>query len=61
MYATIQAIKVLSGAAMTLLLASTPALAAPSLRHRLIFNFEGEAEAIDPDTLIDALIAQTAP
>ncbi len=30
MYATIQARKMLSGAAMTLLLASTPALAAPS-------------------------------
>jgi MoxR-like ATPase len=28
------------------------ALAAPALRHRVILNFEGEAEAVDTDTLI---------
>jgi MoxR-like ATPase len=28
------------------------ALAAPALRHRVILNFEGEAEAVDNDTLI---------
>src|SRR5437899_1552691 len=33
------------------------ALAAPALRHRVILNFEGEAEGIDVDTLVDSLIA----
>ena len=28
------------------------ALAAPALRHRVILNFEGEAEAVDTDTMI---------
>jgi MoxR-like ATPase len=28
------------------------ALAAPALRHRVILNFAGESEGIDPDTLI---------
>jgi MoxR-like ATPase len=28
------------------------ALAAPALRHRVILNFEGEAEAVDHDTLV---------
>jgi MoxR-like ATPase len=35
------------------------ALAAPALRHRVILNFAGESEAIDPDTLIAELV-QTA-
>ncbi len=42
------------------------ALAAPALRHRIILNFEGEAEAVDVDQLIgeivesaDGLIAKT--
>jgi MoxR-like ATPase len=42
------------------------ALAAPALRHRIILNFEGEAEAVDVDRLIaeivesaDGLIAKT--
>ena len=41
------------------------ALTAPALRHRIILNFEGEAEAVDVDTLIaeivqsaEALVAQ---
>jgi len=41
------------------------ALAAPALRHRIILNFEGEAEAVDVDALIaeivesaEALVAQ---
>src|SRR6266700_1077734 len=29
------------------------ALAVPALRHRIILNFEGEAEAVDIDSLID--------
>jgi MoxR-like ATPase len=32
------------------------ALAAPALRHRLILNFEGEAEGVDSDTLIGQLV-----
>ena len=32
------------------------ALAAPALRHRIILNFEGEAEGIDVDTLVAQLV-----
>ena len=32
------------------------ALAAPALRHRVILNFEGEAEGIDVDTLIGQIV-----
>jgi MoxR-like ATPase len=32
------------------------ALAAPALRHRVILNFEGEAEAVDTDTLIGDIV-----
>jgi MoxR-like ATPase len=32
------------------------ALTAPALRHRVIFNFEGEAEAVDVDTLIGEIV-----
>ena len=31
-------------------------VALPALRHRLILNFEGEAEAIAPDTLVNAIL-----
>ena len=31
-------------------------LAAPALRHRIILNFEGEAEGIDTDTLIAQIV-----
>ena len=31
-------------------------LAAPALRHRVILNFEGEAEGIDVDTLVDQIV-----
>jgi MoxR-like ATPase len=34
-------------------------VAKPTLRHRLILNFEGEAEGVDPDTVIDAIVAET--
>ena len=41
------------------------ALAVPSLRHRILLNFEGEAEGIDPERVIEDAIrhteAQTAP
>jgi MoxR-like ATPase len=32
------------------------ALAAPALRHRIILNFEGEAEGVDADNLIGQLV-----
>jgi len=32
------------------------ALAAPALRHRIILNFEGEAEALDTDVLIAQIV-----
>ena len=32
------------------------ALATPALRHRIILNFEGEAEGIDTDTLIGQIV-----
>ncbi len=31
-------------------------LAAPALRHRVILNFEGEAEAVDVDTLVAEIV-----
>ena len=38
------------------------ALAAPALRHRIILNFEGEAEGVDVDTLVGQIVeaAETA-
>ena len=35
------------------------AMAHPALRHRLILNFEGQAEGIDADTILDAVLAST--
>jgi MoxR-like ATPase len=35
------------------------AVAVPSLRHRLILNFEGQAEGVLPDTLVTAIIEKT--
>ena len=32
------------------------ALTAPALRHRVILNFEGEAEAVDVDTLVTEIV-----
>jgi MoxR-like ATPase len=32
------------------------ALAAPALRHRIILNFEGEAEGVDSDTLVGQIV-----
>jgi MoxR-like ATPase len=32
------------------------ALTAPALRHRVILNFEGEAEAVDMDTLVGGIV-----
>ncbi len=31
-------------------------VARPALRHRLILNFEGEAENVDPDRIIDDVV-----
>jgi len=35
------------------------AVAAPALRHRLILNFEGEAEGVRPDAIIGQILEQT--
>jgi MoxR-like ATPase len=34
-------------------------VAAPALRHRLIMNFEGEAEGIKPDAIISEILKAT--
>jgi MoxR-like ATPase len=33
------------------------AVAKPALRHRVLLGFEGEAEAVDTDTLLDDVLA----
>lgn len=35
------------------------AVAYGALRHRILLNFEGEAERVDPDTLIKEILANT--
>jgi MoxR-like ATPase len=35
------------------------AVAPPALRHRLILNFEGEAEGVETDTIIEEILRQT--
>ena len=32
-------------------------MALPSLRHRLLLNFEGEADEVDTDTIVEELLA----
>jgi MoxR-like ATPase len=39
--------------------ADIKAVARPALRHRLILNFEGQAEGISPDDIIDSILART--
>ena len=39
--------------------ADVQAVAAPALRHRVILNFEGEAEGISTDSVVRAIIAET--
>ena len=34
------------------------ALVLPTLRHRIILNFEGEAEGVGPDTILEAVLAR---
>ena len=36
------------------------AMAAPALRHRIILNFEGEAEGVDVDSIVATILAETA-
>ncbi len=36
------------------------AVAHPALRHRLVLNYEGHADGVDPDRLIDALLEAVA-
>jgi len=35
------------------------AVAPPALRHRVILNFEGEAEGITTDSIVRAILAET--
>ena len=35
--------------------------ALPALRHRLLLNFEGEAEQVDPDTIVNELVTGVRP
>ncbi len=37
------------------------ALALAALRHRVILNFEGEAEGVDPDEVIRSIVAEVPP
>src|SRR5262252_7195504 len=39
--------------------ADIQSVALPALRHRVILNFEGEAERIDPDMILSAIIRDT--
>jgi len=39
--------------------ADVQAVAPPALRHRIILNFEGEAEGISTDSVVRAIIAET--
>ena len=39
--------------------ADVQAVAAPALRHRVILNFEGEAEGISTDSVVRAIIGET--
>jgi MoxR-like ATPase len=39
--------------------ADVQAVAAPALRHRIILNFEGEAEGISTDSVVRAILAET--
>jgi MoxR-like ATPase len=32
------------------------AMALPSLRHRILLNFEGEADEVDTDTIVNELL-----
>ena len=34
-------------------------VAKPALRHRILLNFEGEAEGVDPDVIVDDILAKT--
>jgi MoxR-like ATPase len=35
------------------------AMALPALRHRVLLNFEGEAEQVDPDNILRDILANT--
>jgi MoxR-like ATPase len=35
------------------------AVARPALRHRILLNFEGEAEGVDPDAIVDDILSKT--
>ena len=49
------------GAKVLALVAGRYNVARPALRHRLILNFEAEAERLDPDTIIDDVLKHVKP
>ncbi|HXF81672.1 MAG TPA: AAA family ATPase, partial [bacterium] len=52
-------VRALVAGRMNVSFADLRSLALPALRHRLILNFEGEAEGIDPDDVIRSALAET--
>jgi MoxR-like ATPase len=51
-------VRALSQGRLNLAVDDLRALALPALRHRLILNFEGEAEGTDPDDVLRAALAE---
>jgi MoxR-like ATPase len=49
-------VRALAGGRYNVSLDDLRAMALPALRHRIILNFEGEAEGVDPDRLIGDVI-----
>jgi MoxR-like ATPase len=37
------------------------AVAAPALRHRILLSFEGEAEGVRPDAIVQEILEKVAP
>jgi MoxR-like ATPase len=52
-------VKALSEGRYNVSIEDIKALAVPALRHRVILNFEGEAEGVDTDTLITRVVTDT--
>ena len=53
-------VRALSEGASTSAWTISRAIALPALRHRIILNFEGEAEGVDVDDLIAQIVDERA-
>ena len=51
-------VRALSQGRFNVALEDIRSLAMPALRHRLILNFEGEAEGADPDDVLGAALSE---